>query len=125
MNKDTFLAYIETYNSGSIDELLHHYTPDLEFQNFGQPPKRGEEAFAFLRSIRQDFKDSIVPLHVLADGNLIALEALIEMEAKRDLPHFFGGARKMGDKSRMHILGFYETSGDLIRAVRFCGWPEA
>ena len=125
MNKDDFLAYVETYNSGSIDDLLSHYTPDLTFQSFGQPPKHGEEAFAFLRGIREDFEDRIVPVHVLVDGNLVALEAMLEMEARRDLPHFFGGARKKGERSRMHMLAFYEMNGDLIRAVRLCGWPAA
>jgi len=124
MNRSQFDSYIDAYNSAPLETLFEHYTPDLAFQSFGRPPLIGEAAFAFLREIRHDFEDRIIPVHVLVGDGLIALEAILEMEARRDLPDHFGGPRKKGDRSRMRILVWYRTAGERISSVKLTGWPE-
>jgi hypothetical protein len=125
MNRSQFDSYIEAYNSGPLEALFRHYAPDLVFQSFGRPPLAGDAAFAFLREIHEDFEDRILPVNVLLGDDRIALEAILEMEARRDLPNFFGGAKTKGERSRMRILVWYQTVGDLISSVKLTGWPEA
>ncbi len=125
MNRSEFDSYIEAYNAGPLEALFGHYTSDLVFQSFGRPPLVGEAAFSFLREIRGDFEDRIVPVHVLVGEDQIAVEAILEMVARRDLPNYFGGAKSKGDRSLMRILVWYQTTGDLISSVKLAGWPEA
>ena len=122
MQLDEFLRYVDDFNSLDSDRLFRHYHPDLVFESFGVR-RAGGEAFAFLTGLHQAVADELKPLNILVDGDRIAMEADDTITALHDLPDLPAGALRKGQRARVRMFGFYDTSGPLITHLRVAGWP--
>jgi len=121
MNRDGFLAYIETYNADKSG-LDRFYAPTLVFENPAFTIS-GPKLMEFLGSLHGVLEDRIEPVTIVCEGETIALFGRHIVRALNDanLPI---GQFKAGDVKTIGLFAFYETDGDRITRIRLSFWPE-
>jgi hypothetical protein len=121
MNRESFLAYIEAYNTDK-SALACFYAPDIVFENPAFTLS-GPKLMAFLGSLHGTVEDRIEPITVVCEGGTIALFGRHIVRALKDaeLPI---GRFKAGDVKTIGLFAFYETADDQITRIRLSFWPE-
>jgi len=90
MKREDIEGYYEAYNSGDFETVSNYYTDDVIFEYQGNRYDGKNIVFDWFAELGQAFKEVMLPLNILIEGDKIAVELENRIEAKTDIPDLLG-----------------------------------
>ena len=118
MTKDEFAIYLRALQAHDYAAIQKYYTDDYRAHFDGQTFDR-DGVIAVERKLAELADSSWHVLDVIADENMIAVHAFLEMRFRKDAPQDFAlGPFKAGQRVKTRFCGLYKLRGDKICEFR-------
>ncbi len=118
-NKSLIEAYYKDFNASNSGEVLSaYYSDDIIFEYQDAKVSGKAAVISYLDEAWQAVKETLTPLNIVVDGDKAAVEVDDEMEAKVDLPEFFGQSLKAGESISAKFSIFYDIRDGKICHIR-------
>lgn len=125
MNRADYDRYLAAFNGRDYDGVCDFYREPMAMSFFGVDIKSREDLKRFYRFLHSYVKESVTVLNFAASPSLIAVDALVRIDAFRDLDAETLAANgcaqffpiKAGDVQEIRQFIFYSIEGGKIAKV--------
>lgn len=133
MNRADYDRYLEAFNAKNYDAVCDFYAEPMVMDFFGVSIRRREDMKRFYRFLHSYVKESVTVLNFAASPTLTAIDAVVRIEAFRDLDAETLAANvcaqffpiKAGDVQEIRQFIFYTIKDGKIAKVECALAPPA
>lgn len=133
MNRADYDRYLEAFNAKNYAAVCDFYAEPMVMDFFGVSIRRREDMKRFYRFLHSYVKESVTVLNFAASSTLTAVDALVRIEAFRDLDAETLAANgcaqffpiKAGDVQEIRQFIFYSIEDGRIAKVECALAPHA
>ena len=86
MNRDAYDQYLGCFNSKDYDGVANFYAEPMKMDFFGVSIRSREDLTRFYTFLHSYVKESVTVLNFAASETLTAVDAIVRIEALRELP---------------------------------------
>ena len=113
---ETYYREFNATNSGKV--VANYYSDDVIFEFKDAKVSGKAEVIGYLDQAWQAVKETLTPFNIVVDGDRAAVEVDDKMEARIDLPDFFGWQLKAGESFNTKFAIFYDFQDGKICRIR-------
>jgi len=107
--------YFDTHNDRRFEDLVNNfYTEDATFQNPKTLVRGRKKLIDYLKQSNQDVRIELIPLTIITNPGVAAVELDCVIHVERDLPNFLFGPMNNGDSARIGMAAVYHLDKDRI-----------
>ncbi len=96
MDQQAYRAYLDCFNRRDYDGVLAHFSDDPEIGFAGYAFRGRETIRAFYAFFHDHVTETIAIRRFVSDADMIAIEAVVRLEGRKDLTHAALEARGLG-----------------------------
>jgi limonene-1,2-epoxide hydrolase len=122
MTKKTMMEYFELFSKEGFEKAISTYfAEDAVFENSIAMEASGKENIINLLKFTHRgnvVRETLTPVRILMDGNDVAVELVMEVEATEDVADHHLSPLKKGEKMKFRLGVFYKVEADKIARVK-------
>ena len=122
MSKERMIKFFETFSSKGYEKaVLTFFAEDVRYENVAGIEYSGiQNVINYMRAVHHGdaVKETITPVRVLIDGDDVAAELLIQLEASIDVPDHVVVPLNKGDKVKHRVSAWYKIRNGRIAHLK-------
>ena len=122
MTKKTLMEYFDVFSKEGFEKAISTYfAEDAVFENSIAMEASGKQNIINILKYthRGDVvRETLTPVRILMDGNDVAVELVMEVEATEDVPDHHLSPLKKGEKTKYRLGVFYKIEDGKIARVK-------
>jgi hypothetical protein len=119
-----YARYVAVFNSGDDDALCaEFFHPDAVMLSAGRVVEGRDALRAFLAWAHDGVRETLAPVHVARDGDVLLAEVDITFTASRDWQDFPIAPLRAGQAVTAKFAAIYELRDERVARLKTFRWP--